>query len=90
MCGCNVNDSHRDHLDEQPRYVRCGCGEPLASKTYGLRDRPLANVYSPLQDWTEIYDLDTAFKRGTVFKQLDFPFEGDVCDGRKGGGCCGR
>jgi hypothetical protein len=32
-----------------------------------------------LQSWNEIYDLDTALKRGTIFKELDLPFR-YTCD----------
>ena len=93
--GCCREDGGYRRRSEQPEYVKCGCGEPLVESSMGLRGYPLASVYSPLQDWVEIYDLDTGFKRGTIFKQLDFPFMGDSgCvargDRRTGGGCCGR
>ena len=93
-CGCTPDASGYRRRSEQPEYVRCGCGAPLSEHSWGLRGYPLASVYSPLQDWVEMYDLDTAFKHGTIFKQLDFPFMGGGCAGygdkRTGGGCCGR
>ena len=46
----------------------------------------LAMVYSPLQDFREIYDTDKALERGTLFAELDLPFEGGR--GKKGGGLC--
>ena len=38
--------------------------------------RPLAMVYSPAQEWRELYDNETGLARGTVFKELEFPFLG--------------
>jgi hypothetical protein len=58
-----------------------GCGEN-SSSTWGLRGYPLAQVYSPLQNFTEIYDCENALTRGTIFAQLDLPF---VCGGMSGG-----
>ena len=37
---------------------------------------PLANVYTPLQIWREIYCETQAMERGTLFAELDKPFEG--------------
>ena len=88
ICGCEVNEPSRRAV-ERAEYVRCGCGEGAAEKTWGLRGYPLASVYSPLQDWREIYDPDTALKRGTVFKELDLPFMGG-CSDDCGGGKRGR
>lgn len=47
-----------------------GCG---TAATWGLEGYPLAIVYSPLQEWTDIYDEMTALKRGTLFAELDKP-----------------
>ena len=38
--------------------------------------RPLAMVYSPVQEWRDLYDSETGHERGTIFKELDFPFLG--------------
>ncbi len=45
--------------------------------------RPLAMVYSPYQQWCNIYDPSTAFERGTIFSELDFPFYQTICSKRK-------
>lgn len=37
---------------------------------------PLAMVYSPYQEWRELFDLEPGFCRGTIFKELDKPFLG--------------
>ena len=43
--------------------------------------RPLAMVYSPVQEWRDLYDNEMGHERGTIFKELDFPFlGGDVRD----------
>ncbi|MEG0895458.1 MAG: spore coat associated protein CotJA [Oscillospiraceae bacterium] len=34
-------------------------------------------LYVPYQQWGEIYDVDVAFKRGTLFPCLDKPFLGE-------------
>ena len=41
---------------------------------------PLGMAYVPFQRWGEVYPEDEAFSRGTMFPQLDFPFEGGCCD----------
>lgn len=39
----------------------------------------LAMVYSPAQEFDDLYDYDTALSRGTVFMSLDKPFMGGRC-----------
>lgn len=53
--------------------------------SWGLVGYPLAMVYSPVQHFSEIYELDKALESGTVFKELDLPFEGMSVTR---GGCC--
>lgn len=36
---------------------------------------PLAMAYVPFQQWGEVYNSDQAFNSGTLFPELDFPFE---------------
>lgn len=40
-----------------------------------LADMSLAMAYVPWQKWQMIYEPNEAFTRGTIFKQLDLPFE---------------
>lgn len=54
-------------------------------ESWGLEGYPLAMVYSPIQRFENIYDMDTALNQGTVFKELDLPFMGESV-GK--GGCC--
>ncbi len=40
----------------------------------GIENAPsLAMVYSPIQEWREIYEIEEALSRGTLFKELDKP-----------------
>ena len=59
------------------------CGE--ADRGWGLESHPLAMVFSPLQEFHELYSPEKALERGTMFSELDLPFEG--YKGSKGG-CC--
>lgn len=61
-----------------------GCGD---GGGWGLHEYPLAMVYSPLQVWRSIHDLETGFSHGTIFRELDLPFTG--CGSKKGGSCRG-
>ena len=54
---------------------------------WGLSGYPLAMVYSVLQGFEDIYDLDCALSAGTIFKKLDLPFKGMTVT--RGGGCRG-
>ena len=59
-----------------------------ARATWGLENYPLASVYSPIQQWRNLYEPEAALERGTLFKELDLPF---VCgEANRGGGCCGK
>ena len=39
----------------------------------------LAMVYSPYQSWRELYTLDVALAKGTLFSELDLPLEAINC-----------
>lgn len=61
----------------------CDGSDRSSSASFGLHGYPLASVYAPLQSFEGLYDLDTAHKRGTIFKELDLDFHGRRID--KGG-----
>lgn len=63
-----------------------GCGTNAGSR-WRLKGYPLASVFAPLQDFTNIYDLDMALEQGTMFAELDLPFMGRTVS--KGGTCRG-
>ena len=41
-----------------------------------LRGKSLAMVYSPCQEFEDLYDHTEGLKHGTIFRQLDKPFTG--------------
>ncbi len=68
--GCDCHDSVSE----------CGCGSCESFKSPHLHGVPLAMVYSPHQEWENIYDAEVGLERGTIFKCLDFPFMNAACD----------
>lgn len=50
----------------------CDCGY----RKDELAEMPLAMAYVPWQKWCKIYDVCEGFQRGTIFRELDMPFEG--------------
>lgn len=52
---------------------------------YGIKDRPVGSVYAPVQNFHELYDLDKALSRGTIFSELDLPFDAGRGCGNNGG-----
>ena len=69
-CGCGMENGSDNMC------VSGACGCPTGS--LGLTDRPLGMVYAPCQKFTALYDPEVAISRGTLFKELDLPFEGDT------------
>ena len=66
----------------------CSCRNMgRVDKSFGLSGYPLAMVYSPIQEWKEIYDLDTALQKGTLFSELDLPFVAGNKGNTSRGGC---
>lgn len=66
----------------------CGCGDCDGYHPPHLHGNPLAMVYSPHQEWENLYEAETALHRGTIFKCLDFPFYKVRCsDTHCGKGC---
>ena len=43
---------------------------------WGLYEYPLAMAYAPYQVWRSTYCEDNALEKGTLFSELDLPFEG--------------
>ena len=75
--GCSQSDDSYGNLrhgEAMPRYED-------AHSSWGLDGYPLAMVYSTIQKWRNIYDIETALVRGTIFEELDLPFLGKE-------GCC--
>ena len=66
--GDNVRNSMETPCPSDCAIGRCG--------GWGLENHPLAMVYSPCQAWRDAYPPDVALNRGTLFSELDLPFEG--------------
>ncbi len=64
-----------------------GDNGPQRSGGFGLKNYPLCMVYAPIQEFCNLYDPEYALRQGTIFKEMDFPFEGERI--KKGGNCCG-
>ena len=68
-----------------------GCTMPVCNTCedkrggWGLEGYPLAMVYTPVQRFGNMHDLDNALASGTLFKELDLPFMGMTVTK---GGCC--
>ena len=62
----------------------CGCCEHGGGNTRSdincLGGMSLAMVYSPCQEFEDLYDHNEGLRRGTIFRALDKPFSG-----RRGG-----
>ena len=91
-CGCSScrnNGRQRGALRQEeylptPALPREGRGGLNCRGEYQGEDVSLAMVYSPYQHWRNLYDEVDGFARGTIFRELDKPFE---AYGNRGG-CC--
>ena len=41
-----------------------------------LHDLPLAKAYIPWQEWRSLYEAEKGFRCGTIFSDLNLPFQG--------------
>ena len=57
-------------MEQEPEKPECTCF-PCAQ---------LAMAYVPPQTFTELYEPEVGFERGTIFKKLDLPFLGKAVD----------
>ena len=57
-------------------------GNAMGFDSMYLGSLPLASAYVPFQQWKTTYSLDAGLERGTIFPELDLPFDGYM---RKGG-----
>ena len=85
--GCSQNGLF-ERLSEQSGGI-CQTDEQKR-QSWGLKNYPLAMVYSPIQDFDNLFDTEQALDRGTLFSELDLPFRGEsVYKSGKGGCGCG-
>ncbi|MCD8119008.1 MAG: spore coat associated protein CotJA [Lachnospiraceae bacterium] len=81
-CGCGGNGSRSGGTMGGPHGIVgfAGTDGPAAPVP---QDAAFAMAYVPVQPWGEIYDLDKALQRGTIFADLDKPFLGEKARCRK-------
>lgn len=53
-----------------------GAGNAAGFDAMYLGSLPLASAYTPVQQWKTTYTLAGGLQRGTIFPELDLPFEG--------------
>lgn len=44
-----------------------------------ISDMPIGMGYVPWQTWGQIYSLEQGLERGTIFPELDYPFQMGRC-----------
>lgn len=58
----------------RPLFMNASQPAPLNSMSF-----PVGMAYVPMQQWQQTYDLGMGFSRGTIFPDLDLPFEMGRC-----------
>ena len=64
----------RDMQNIIPQMSYCNYLDMEESHIKNIEDMPIAMAYVPYQQWRNIYEPNQALKRGTIFKELDLPF----------------
>lgn len=79
------DDRARQHKASAPQQnvqtAATGDCNTACSQTETRQPMALAMAYVPWQRWQETYPLEKGLQRGTIFPELDLPFEGK----KKGG-----
>lgn len=76
-CGCKPYMNSCEIFKNQK--VQCDDGFTVPR----LNEAPLSMVYSPFQEWKNIYEPEEALEHGTIFMELDFPFYPTSCNYNK-------
>jgi hypothetical protein len=82
-CACELTPAYPGR--GEPRVApgsncgHCDCPEDQRHHTcgFGVDGGVLAAVWVPLNRFEDLYDTDTAMRRGTLFAALDKPFYGE-------------
>ena len=68
---------------QEPEHKDGGCEEKTAPKCENrkpcLDAFPVGMAYVPWQVWQELYNLEEGFQAGTIFRELDYPWEVGRC-----------
>ncbi len=66
---CDCHDSHSEHMKGSPR------NPSFLSDKRGMHEHmPIAMAYVPWQCFRDIYCIEKGFMAGTIFEELDKPF----------------
>ena len=73
--------NYRYYPQDSMRRGSCGCGQTQVSssgkaRTDPLQGIPAAMAYVPWQEWGSLYDPRQGFCCGTIFEDLNKPFQG--------------
>lgn len=77
VCG-NVVDCCNDAVSGG--IILGGCADAECNKETTLSGYPVAMAYVPWQDYKNIYPLQQAIQRGTMFRELNLDFAGRRCN----------
>lgn len=85
-CGCQTwADKPQKWEKDSRKDSDCGCiSSPSSSFPWGEQFPP-AMAYVPMQQFKDLYDMEKGLQRGTIFSQIDLPFEIGFC--ARGCGC---
>ncbi len=82
-CKCDAVPAWQGRGDAVALPISSRCGtcdcdhdEHASVCGFGVENAVLAAVWAPLNRFDGIYDMDTAWRRGTMFATLDKPFYG--------------
>lgn len=72
-CGCTRR------TEKPSSTARTVCPPAVRQDRCPAFGRSLAMVYSPVQEFEELYDAEQGLHRGTIFRQLDLPLTVGRC-----------
>ena len=82
-CACDLTPAYPGRVEPRSAVGGncgvCDCDGDNGSKVcgFGVEGVVLAAVWAPLNRFADLYDTDTALRRGTLFAALDKPFYGE-------------
>ena len=65
-----------EHPNSKCRIAQAEYLSRLPEEERDICDGPIAMAYVPWQKWQALYEAEKGFCRGTIFAELDKPFEG--------------
>lgn len=84
LSGCNIGMKYADYHKTPVCNIQNSCYDKKDSYSAEMNYK-LGMVYSPYQEWQNLYPAEKGFVVGTIFEELNKPFCGYKCN--KGGSC---